>query len=305
MSARPAISVIMPLYNPGKYLAPAVTSIFAQTFPDWELLAVDDGSTDGSWEYLQRIDDPRVRPMRNERNLGVCPSINRAIDAARGKWIARMDADDIVLPERFELQMRALEADPGIDLLSTGTFMTDVDLNCITVRRPATDHAEIVRHAEFYFLLTFGALMGKAEWWRRWRMDERVGIAGHEFDLYFRSHLESRFSNVPDPLYVYRFVGHSRSWTKMTKSVYYKAGILARHGFRLGLPVRTLIGLLSLAPRPLLYAIKLAIGSKTPLVSAGTVPPAAEDIRLLQEGLARVRSVEVPLKREKTDASIP
>ncbi|MGB9624073.1 MAG: glycosyltransferase family 2 protein [Phycisphaerae bacterium] len=297
MSKHPAISIVMPVYNPGAYLGPAVQSIFAQTFTDWELLAIDDGSTDGSWEYLQRIDDPRVRIARNERNLGVCVTINRAMDLAQGRWIARMDADDINVPTRLEKQIAALEADRRIDLLGTGTFLTDAALNCISVRRPVTNHAEIVRHPSLFFPLTFGALMGKAEWWKRWRMDPRAGISGHEFDLYFRSHLESRFSNVAEPLYIYRFVGHTRSWTKLTKSVYCKAMTLIRNGFRMGIPFTTLFGLATLAPRPILWAVKLAVGSKTGLVSAGMTAPGPEDVRLMKEALEQVGRVEVPLKR--------
>jgi len=297
MSRHPAISIVMPVYNPGAYLPAAVQSIFAQTFTDWELLAIDDCSTDGSWEFLQRIDDPRVRVARNERNLGVCVTINRALDLAQGNWVARMDADDINVPTRLEKQVAGLDADPQIDLLGTGTFLTDAALNCISVRRPVTTHAEIVRRPSLYYPLTFGALMGKTEWWKRWRMDPRSGISGHEFDLYFRSHRESTFSNVADPLYIYRFIGHTRSWTKLTKSVYCKAMTLIRNGFRMGIPFTTLFGLATLAPRPILWAVKLAIGSKTGLVSAGMTAPTPEDVRLMKEALEQVARVEVPLKR--------
>jgi glycosyltransferase involved in cell wall biosynthesis len=295
LSQAPSVSIIMPVYNAGPYLAPAVASVFAQTLTDWELLAIDDASTDDSWAYLQRIDDPRVRVARNERNLGAPATLNRAIDLARGRWIARMDADDVILPARLELQARALDADPRIDLLGTGSILADRDLNPVALRRPPASHEQIVRRASMYFPLTFGALMGKTQWWRRWRVDTRIGVAGYEFDLYFRAHRDSVFANIPDPVYVYRFVGHTRSWTKMTKSVYYKSLTLLRHGFRLGLPGTTLLGLASMLPRPLLYAIKLAIGSQTGIVSAGT-DLTEEDRRMLAEGLAQAQSVPVPLK---------
>ena len=195
-------------------------------------------------------------------------------------------------------QVAALEADPALDLLGTGSFIADRDLHPVQVRRATPVHEEIVRRPTFYFILTFGALMGKTEWWRRWRMDERVGIAGHEFDLYFRSFRESRFSNVPDPVYVYRYIGHTRSWSKLTKSVYYRAGTLIRHGFRPGLIGPTLLGLASLAPRPLLYAVQLGCGRKKSLVRAGAGDVSADDLKLLRDGLAEVARVEVPLKPE-------
>jgi len=288
----PAVSIVFPVYNAIPFLEQAVASIFSQTLTDWELIAVDDASTDGSWQFLQRIADPRVRIVRNEHNCGTPITSNRAIDMARGKWIAKMDADDIILPRRLELQVQALEADPHIDLLGTGSFVVDRDLNPVEVRRPPTRHAEIVGRPTINFPLTFGALMGKAGWWRRWRNDPRVGAAGHEFDLYFRSHRESLFSNVPEPLYVYRYVGHTRTWRKMTIGAFNRFMTLLRNGFRMGMPLTTLLGLATMVPRPLLYAIKLAIGSRTAL-AGGSTPLSEDDRRILKE----VSQVELPLKR--------
>lgn len=294
MSSAPLISVLMPVYNPGRFLPPAIQSVLAQTFTDFELLAVDDASSDDSWNYLNRVDDPRVRIARNERNLGACATLNRLIDMARGRYLARMDADDVIYAERFERQVDALQADPKVDLLGCGSVIADADLNPVFFNRPPTDHRTICKWPSVVFPLTFGALMGKSEWWRKWRLDPRVGISGYEFDLYFRSHRDSTFSNVRDPMYVYRFVGNTRSWGKMTQSVYYKSMTLLRHGFRLGIPGMTLLGLATMAPRPLLYALKLAVGSKTGL--APVDPPREEDIRALREAVARVARVPVPLK---------
>jgi glycosyltransferase involved in cell wall biosynthesis len=300
MGKRPAISIIMPVYNAMPFLPQAVQSITAQTFTDWELLAIDDASTDGSWDYLQRLADPRIRIYRNETNRCVPFTINRGIDLAAGKWIARMDADDLVLVDRLAKQVAAMEANLAIDLLGTGSFLVDKELKLVGARRASPDHRLITRWPSLYFILTFGALLGKAQWWRRWRMDERIGISGHEFDLYFRSFRESTFSNVPEPLYVYRFVGHTRAWGKMTKSVYYKAMTLMRFGFRPGLICSTLFGLATLAPRPLLYAAKLAVGSQTGLLAAGGTTANPDDVKLLQQGLAEIYKVEVPLKAARS-----
>jgi glycosyltransferase involved in cell wall biosynthesis len=108
----PKISVLMPVYNAGPYLAEAIDSILAQTFSDFEFLIIDDGSTDGSGEIVQSYDDPRIRYLRNERNLGLVDTLNRGIELARGPYIARMDADDISLPERFERQIDFMDAHP-------------------------------------------------------------------------------------------------------------------------------------------------------------------------------------------------
>jgi glycosyltransferase involved in cell wall biosynthesis len=288
------VSVIMPVYNAGAFLEPAVQSVLAQTLTDFEFLAIDDGSRDGSYEYLQRVNDPRMRVARNERNLGACATLNRLIEMARGRYLARMDADDVIYAQRLARQVAALEADPAIDVLGCGSVIADNDLNPVFFNRPPSEHRVICKWPSIIFPLTFGALTGKAEWWRKWKLDPRVGVSGYEFDLYFRSHRASKFSNVSEPLYVYRFVGNTRSWSKMTKSVYYKSMTLLRHGFRLGIPGMTLLGLATMAPRPLLYAIKLAVGSKTGLTP--TQPPREEDIQALRAALAEVRQVPVPLK---------
>lgn len=94
MTSTPLVSVVMPVYNGGEYLEPAVASIFAQTFSDWELIAVDDASTDGSWEYLERIDDPRVRIARNERNMKLSYTVNRGVDMAQTDSGTQDDRDD-------------------------------------------------------------------------------------------------------------------------------------------------------------------------------------------------------------------
>lgn len=124
----PRISVAMSVYNNAPYLAPAIESILAQTFTDFEFLIVDDGSTDGSGEIIDRFaaDDSRIRPI-HQANAGLIVSLNRMIDEARGQLIARMDGDDIALPERFARQLAYLEAHPAIGVLGTGCTVIEED----------------------------------------------------------------------------------------------------------------------------------------------------------------------------------
>ena len=114
------VSVVMPVYNtPVLFLREAVDSILNQTFQDFECIIVDDGSTNDAGEYLDKLTDPRVRLIRNETNLGITKSLNIGFRAARGKYIARMDGDDISFPERFEKQIAFMEARP--DMIACGT----------------------------------------------------------------------------------------------------------------------------------------------------------------------------------------
>ncbi|HET6183431.1 MAG TPA: glycosyltransferase [Acetobacteraceae bacterium] len=114
---RPRISVLLPVYNGENYLGEAVNSILGQTFEDFELIAIDDGSADRSAAILQSIDDPRMVVIQNESNRGLVWSLNRAASVARGEYLARLDADDIALPTRLARQVAVLDGDPGISLL--------------------------------------------------------------------------------------------------------------------------------------------------------------------------------------------
>lgn len=110
-----AISVVMPTYNTDvPLLREAVDSILNQTIRDFEFIIIDDGSTTDAKEYLNELTDPRIRIIRNETNRGITKSLNIGFRAARGKYIARMDSDDISLPERFEKQLAFMENNPDV-----------------------------------------------------------------------------------------------------------------------------------------------------------------------------------------------
>ena len=106
---QPFISVIMPVYNGELYLQEAIESIISQTYGNYEFIIINDGSTDDSELIILSYSDPRIKYVRNERNIGLIGSLNKGIGCAKGKYIARMDQDDISLPTRFELQVQFLE----------------------------------------------------------------------------------------------------------------------------------------------------------------------------------------------------
>jgi glycosyltransferase involved in cell wall biosynthesis len=118
MTASPTVTVLLPVYNSALFLFEAVVSILNQTYTDFELLCINDGSTDESEKILRSFSDPRVRIENNPHNLGLIATLNKGIDLAQGKYIARMDADDIALPNRLALQVKVLETEPGLALVA-------------------------------------------------------------------------------------------------------------------------------------------------------------------------------------------
>ena len=108
----PLISVVMPSYNAEAYIKSAVLSIVNQTIPDWELIIVDDASQDNTVQVIKSIDDPRIKLIEQPSNQGYPFAMNKGVSAASGKYIARMDADDVSAPSRLEEQVKALEGNP-------------------------------------------------------------------------------------------------------------------------------------------------------------------------------------------------
>lgn len=126
-SSAPKITVLMPVYNAERYLRTAVDSILGQTFSGFELLIVDDGSDDGSTAIVSSYTDKRIRLIRNECNLGLIATLNKGLQAARGQYVARMDADDISLPTRLERQIAYLERHREVGVV--GSHFRQIDEN--------------------------------------------------------------------------------------------------------------------------------------------------------------------------------
>lgn len=119
------ISVIMSVYNGMPFLKEAVASILKQTYRNFEFIIVDDGSRDKSWNYLNMLKDNRIKLIKNKKNLGLAASLNKALKLARGDYIARMDADDVSLPQRLETQLKFLEKNCNIDIC--GSYVSVID----------------------------------------------------------------------------------------------------------------------------------------------------------------------------------
>ena len=135
-----AVSVILPCYNAGDYLPLAIESVINQTFRDFEVIAIDDYSTDNTLQtlLLYAEKDSRIHVIKNSENLGLIKTLNKGIDLATGKYIARMDQDDICLPERLEKQIEFLENNNDIDLVSCRWFVIDENGTKIQKNLPRT-----------------------------------------------------------------------------------------------------------------------------------------------------------------------
>jgi glycosyltransferase involved in cell wall biosynthesis len=121
----PSVSIVMPVYNAEPYVGEAIRSMLGQRHADFECIVIDDGSTDGTDAVIRGFRDPRIRYLRNDGNRGLVYTLNRGVQEARGRYIARMDGDDISLPERLERQVAYLDGHPEVDLVATVVKLVD------------------------------------------------------------------------------------------------------------------------------------------------------------------------------------
>jgi glycosyltransferase involved in cell wall biosynthesis len=123
--SQPKISIVMSVYNGERYLREAIEGILNQTFGDFEFLIVNDASNDDSPGIMRGYGDARIKILDNEENIGLTRSLNKAIEVARGEYIARQDADDVSLPKRLEEQLRYLKQNPEVAVLGTSIYIID------------------------------------------------------------------------------------------------------------------------------------------------------------------------------------
>ncbi len=197
------ISIAMPFYNAEKTFAAAIQSVMLQTHSDWELLLCDDGSTDNSTELARSFRDSRITVWGSRERLQLGARLNECIARARGRYIARMDADDIAYPRRLEKQLDFLAANPSVDLVGGWAVLFAEGGLPIGKRNDPATHRLITRWPLYSFKLIHPTFMGKASWFRRYpyRVD---AIRCEDHDLLFRAHANSQFANLAEIVLGYR-----------------------------------------------------------------------------------------------------
>lgn len=224
----PLVTIAMPIYNAGRYLRPAVASIVLQTFPDWELIIIDDGSSDNAADGIRDIADPRIRILRDGLNKGLAARLNEAIDLGRGRYFARMDQDDISYPERLARQLTMLEQHPELDLVAVRCVAIDADNELVGALPYALTHGEICASPWIGFYLPHPTWIGRMEWFRRHRYASPGPYFCEDQELLLRSHAGSRFATVPEILFAYR-VRTRINWRKSVTTRKTLLGIQLRH----------------------------------------------------------------------------
>jgi glycosyltransferase involved in cell wall biosynthesis len=254
ITQKPLISVILPVYNADKYLVEALESLRYQTYPHFEVIAIDDASTDLSYKILKNYAklDSRFHVFKNKENLKIANSLNFGLTKAKGHFIARMDADDISLPNRFQKQIKYLLSHPGVVVVGGQCLTIDKDSHITGKKLFPTNHIAI--HELMYTsnplqhpsIMINRSLLPKGFSWYNPHL-----TPAEDLDLYFRLGKFGLYANLHSAVLMYRQHKDSETFKnpkytfKITKKVRRLA--LSKYGYKPNLKSLILASLQSLA----------------------------------------------------------
>ena len=212
MSENPKVTVLMPVYNGEKYIRPAIESILRQTYKDFEFLIINDGSTDESVNIIKSYHDDRIRVVNNKINLKLIQTLNNGIKLSRGKFIARMDCDDISMPVRLEKQVHFMENNPEVGVLGTGIIVIDEKGRHLKKYRYPSRNSHIRWSLCFYSPIVHPTVMIR----RHLLLDccgyNKKMLHAEDYDLWCRLCHRTKLSNLEEYLLYLR--KHERNITK-------------------------------------------------------------------------------------------
>jgi len=205
MIKHPLISVLMPAYNAEKYIGEAISSVLNQTFGDFELIVINDGSTDKTEEIILSFSDPRIRYVKNETNLKLIATLNKGIDLANGKYIARIDADDICLPNRFEKQMDFFEKHPDYALCGSWAYLINVKGEEIGQIKFIDSHNLLQISLLFSCPVIHPSVMVRTEIFKQFKYSN-IALHCEDIELWIRIiNFGLKIANIPEYLIKYRW----------------------------------------------------------------------------------------------------
>lgn len=199
----PLVSVILPIYNGAAYIGECLDSILHQTWKNFEIIIVDDGSTDNSASIIEKYDDPRIRYTRNSQNKGIVYSLNKGLSQAQGKYIARIDSDDKMHSSRLEKQVQYLEAHPDISLVGSWHYLIDSNGKTIGLKEYPAEDPEIKALLPFMNPFSHPTTMMRRVILNSYQYSDEYKYC-EDYELWIRINESHKTANIPDCLTFYR-----------------------------------------------------------------------------------------------------
>ncbi len=200
------ISVLMPAYNADKYIGTAIQSILNQTYKSFELIIIDDCSSDNTWNIIQKFckNDKRIIAYKNNSNINISKSLNIGLGFAKGKYIIRMDADDLSYPDRIEKQYMFMEKNPNIILSGSAMEVCDSELKTIAIKKFYLTDKEIRKNLLRCCPFSHPSIIFRTEIAKK-AGEYNINInTAQDYEFYFRMGLYGQFANIAEPLIKYR-----------------------------------------------------------------------------------------------------
>lgn len=261
------VSIGLPIYNAEYFLRDAITSILNQTFQNFELIVIDDGSTDNSWEIALSFKDKRIRFLKDGKNMGLAARLNQIATVAKGKYLVRMDADDIMHPERVERQLSILNQNPEIDVLGTNAYSIDANNNIQGLRVKYDFNKPKLLDVKGFIHPT---IIAKTEWFLNNQYDVNV-MRSQDYELWQRTFKTNVFKVYTEPLLFYREFGRDY-YKKYIKGVPSKFYIAQKHK-----DVREVINAFIYSMKAVIYLIMNKIGLEQRLINRRSVLISSEN----------------------------
>ncbi|MDD5135621.1 MAG: glycosyltransferase, partial [Phycisphaerae bacterium] len=206
----PLVTVLLPVYNGERFLAEAIKSVLSQTFCDFELLIVDDGSTDHSAGIIKSFDDPRIRVIQNKVRLKLSGALNRGMDNARGAYIARMDADDICIPGRLAVQVDYMNGHPDVGICGGWVEAFGEHPSSGTIFKYPLTSTEIKASLLFDNPFAHPSLIFRRDFFDRHNLRfDGSFYPAEDYELWIRALDSCQAENIPVVLLKYRLHGNS------------------------------------------------------------------------------------------------
>ncbi len=210
----PAVSILLPVYNCGNLLTKAVESVKKQTFGNWELIIIDDGSDAKTKELISKIaeSDSRIKTLQNVVNKGIIYSLNKALDMVNAKYVARIDCDDLWLPEKLERQIDFLEKHPGYVMVATWAKVITFGIERhFPLQARFSTYEEIINNLMRYNFIVHSSILYRTEILKQEKYSNKFYHA-EDYELWIRTASKNKIHILPETLTVYNFTPDSVSY---------------------------------------------------------------------------------------------
>jgi glycosyltransferase involved in cell wall biosynthesis len=220
------VSILMTILNVESYVARAITSILDQAYSDFELIIIDDGSTDSTWPIVSgyAATDDRIVALRNEQNLGTSRALNKALELASGEYITRQDGDDFSMPQRLAKQVDFLSRHPQVGAIGTSIYIIDSNSNVVATQLLPATNDEIQQALLDYMCFCGPTLLVRKQHLREihFEFNELLSYS-EDYDLCLRLAEVTELVNLTEPLYQYRQHSNSVSYQRRHQQMFRKA----------------------------------------------------------------------------------